>query len=241
MNEYTGWILDIYSHPERGIVLWLICDDGQRRCLFQDFPVTFYAAGPSHRLRDLWKFLEKQPLYIKIARTERRDLFTGGTVVLAATLDSPAALPPLLQTLTKLFPDLTFYDADLHVELRHAAVYGTFPLARCHVTVDDENVIRKFDVLDSAGTLTPNLHRYGFSLEPDVDPFHRRPKKILARSQKNNMTYRPRQGKILVGLSSLPAQTRRPRSDRYIPRRYLAPAFTLETPVRSRGTVTLQP
>ncbi len=155
MNEYTGWILDIYSHPERGIVLWLVCDDGQRRCLFQDFPVTFYAAGPSHRLRDLWKFLEKQPLYIKDRRTERRDLFTGGTVVLSATLDTPSALPPLLQTLTGLFPDLTFYDADLHVALRHAAVYGTFPLARCHVTADDKNIIHKIDVLDSRWDIDP--------------------------------------------------------------------------------------
>jgi DNA polymerase-2 len=189
MKEFTGWILDIYSHPERGIVLWLLCDDGQRRSLYQDFPVTFYSAGPSHRLRHLWKFLEKQPLNIQLSRTERRDLFTGSTVVLAAVLDSPSALPLLFQTLTKLFPDLTFYDADLHVALRHAAVCRTFPLARCHIVADEHNVIHEINVLDSKWDIDPERPPLRvLTIEPDADPFHDEPKRILVRSQKNNMT-----------------------------------------------------
>lgn len=188
MNEYTGWLLDLYPNPER-VVLWLLCDDGQRRCLYQDFPVTFYAAGPSHRLRDLWKILEKQPIPIELSRDERRDLFTGSTVVLAATLESPSALPPLFQTLTRLFPDLTFYDADLHVALRHAAIYGTFPLARCHVVVDEQNTIHKINVLDSKWDIDPEPPPLRvLTIEPDIDPFHNEPKQIFVRSQKNSMT-----------------------------------------------------
>lgn len=189
MNEYTGWLLDLYPDPKRGVILWLLCDDGQRRFLYQDFPVTFYAAGPSHRLRDLWKFLEKQTLYIQLSRTERRDLFTGSTIVLAATLDSPSALPPLFQTLTRLFPDLTFYDADLQVTLRHAAIYGTFPLARCHVVVDEQNTIHKINVLDSKWDIDPEPPPLRIlTIEPDVDPFHNEPKQIFVRSQRNSMT-----------------------------------------------------
>jgi len=189
MNEYTGWLLDIYPHPESGIVLWLLCDDGQRRCLRQDFPVTFYAAGPSHRLRELWIFLKKQPLYIELSRTERNDLFTGSTVVLAASLDSPSALPPLFQMLTKLFPDLIFYDADLHVSLRHAAVHDTFPLARCHVVADGQNRVKEINVLDSRWDLDPAPPPLRIlTMETDVDPFHNEPKQIMARTQKNSMT-----------------------------------------------------
>ena len=200
MNEYTGWLLDLYPHTERGITLWLICDDGQRRCLRQNFPVTFYAAGHSHRLRDLWRFLEKQPLNIELSRTERRDLFTGSTVVLAATLDSPSALPPLFQTLTKDFPDLTFYDADLHVALRHAAMYGTFPLARCHVVADEQNVIHRINVLDSRWEIDPEPAPLRvLTIEPDVDPFHNDPKKILLRSQKNSMTLDLEKGTSMLG------------------------------------------
>ena len=190
MNQYTGWLLDLYSHPEHGIVLWLLCDDGQRRCLRQDFPVTFYAAGSSHRLRDLWMLLKSQPLHIELSRTERRDLFTGATVVLSASLDSPSALPILFQTLTKIFPDLTFYDADLHVALRHAAIYGTFPLARCHILADERNYIHEINVIDSKWDIDPEPPPLRIlTLEPDVDPFHNDPKKILVRSQKTRSTF----------------------------------------------------
>ncbi len=200
MNEYTGWLLDLYPHPERGVALWLLCDNGQRRCLRQDFSVTFYAAGASHRLRELWIFLKQQPLHIGLARTERIDLFTGSTVVLAASLDSPSALPPLFQMLTKLFPDLTFYDADLHVSLRHAAVYDTFPLARCHVLLDEQDFIREIDVLDSRWELDPAPCPLRIlTMETDVDPFHDQPKKILVQGQKNNMSLDLRKEASLLG------------------------------------------
>ena len=201
MNEFTGWLLDIYSHPERGVVLWLLCDDGRRRCLYQDFPVTFYATGPSHRLRELWIFLEKQPPYIKLSRTERRDLFTGLTVVLAATLGSPSALPSLFQTLARLFPDPTFYDSDLHIALRHAAVHRTFPLARCHVLADEQNVIHKINVLDSKWEVDPAPPSLRvLTIEPDVDPFHNTPRQILVRSQKNCITLDLKNETSMLGL-----------------------------------------
>ena len=54
MNEHTGWLLDIYPNQENGVVIWLLGDDGQRRRFQQIFPITFYAAGPAQRLRELW-------------------------------------------------------------------------------------------------------------------------------------------------------------------------------------------
>jgi len=200
MNEYTGWILDIYSHPERGIVLWLLCDDGQRRCMYQDFPVTFYAAGPSHRLRDLWIFLEKQSIKIQLSRTERRDLFIGSTVVLAATLDNPAVLPFLCQRLTRLFPDLTFYDIDIHVALRHAAIHKTFPLARCHIVADEQNKIHKINMVDSRWDIDPEKPPLRIlTMEPDMDPFHNEPEKILIHFSKSTVSLDLKKQKPMLG------------------------------------------
>lgn len=181
MNEYTGWLLDLYPGPQRGVVFWLLCEqDGRRLRFVQDFPVTFYAAGPSARLRELWRFLQGQPFPIRLARTERRDLFDGPTVVLAACLDSPSALPALFRRLIEGFPDLTFYDADLQVALRHAAMYGTFPLARCRVLADSQGLVRELEVLDSRWDLDPPPPPLRLiTLEPDVDPFHARPEQML--------------------------------------------------------------
>jgi DNA polymerase II len=149
MNEWTGWLLDLYPHPEHGIVLWLLCDDGQRRCLQQDFSSVFYATGPSHRLRALWQFLQNQSPNIELSRTERNDLFSGSTVVLKARLDRPLALPALQKKVVEGFPDITLFDIDLRVTLRHSAVYGTFPFARCHVVADEKSLIHELNVLDS--------------------------------------------------------------------------------------------
>lgn len=189
VSEYTCWLLDLYPHPERGIILWMLCDDGQRRCLRQDFPVTFFAAGPSHRLRDLWIFLRGQPERIELARTERRDLFHGSIVVLSATLDSPAKLPNLMLVLTRDFPDLSFYDADLQVTLRHAAIYGTFPLAHCQVVTNERDEVLEINILDSKWEIDhdPAPLRV-LTLEADIDPTHDQPKKINFQTKRNCIT-----------------------------------------------------
>ena len=175
MNEHTGWLLDLYPHPERGVILWLLGDDGHRRRFVQDFPATFYAAGPSHRLRELWVFLIHQPLELALSREERRDLFEGQKTVLAARLDQPFALPSLYRKAVDYFPDLAFYDVDLDVALRHAAVYGTFPLARCYFAADERSVVHELQVLDSKWELDPQPPPLRIlTIEPDVDPFHRR-------------------------------------------------------------------
>jgi hypothetical protein len=75
MPELTGWLLDLYPDPQAGAALWLLGEDGQRRRLQQDFPLTFYAAGPAEQLRQLWRFLQAQPEALTLSRTERRDLF----------------------------------------------------------------------------------------------------------------------------------------------------------------------
>ena len=61
MGEIRGWLLDLYENGEGGLMLWLITEDGRRLSLRQRFPVCFFAAGPSPRLRDLWRWLQTQP------------------------------------------------------------------------------------------------------------------------------------------------------------------------------------
>lgn len=180
MNQYTGWLLDIDVYPERGIVLWFLCDDGQRRCLYQDFPITFFAAGPKHRLHELCLFLKKELPSIHLSSDERRDLFYGYTVVLAAKLNSPSILPIIFRRVADVFPDLTFYDVDLNIALRHAAIYNTFPLARCQVVADETGNIRELNVLDSKWDIDPEPPPLRtIVIEPDVDPFHSKPKQMI--------------------------------------------------------------
>lgn len=193
----TGWLLDLYPDPQGGVVIWLLGDDGERHRLRQAFPVTFYAAGSSPRLRDLWRFLQTESLHpedarrplddghprdvshsqqsapIHLERTERHDLFQGTIPVLAARFDCPADQPRLFRRAAQAFPDLTFYDADLALALRHAAVFGTFPLARCQVAVTSDGIVTDLQVMDTPWELDPARPPLrALTIQPEADPFH---------------------------------------------------------------------
>lgn len=190
MVEYNGWLLDLYADPKGGLVFWLLEDTGKRCRLHQPFPVTFYAAGPAERLRALWRYLQSQPLPVKLGRTERRELeATQPLTVLEVQVAQTAEQPRLFSGAAQAFPDLTFYDADLPISLRHAAIYGSFPLARCQVHASEQGEIQALTVLNTPWELDPSTPPLRIlSLEPDVDPAHARPTCLNIRSQHG--TYR---------------------------------------------------
>ena len=209
MAELTGWLLDLYAGPQGGVVLWLLGDDGGRHRLHQPFAVTFYAAGRSPRLRDLWRFLQAESLTagepVNLERAERRDLFQGTLPVLAARLDRPASLPQLFRRAAQTFPDLTFYDADLAVALRHAALYGTFPLARCQIAAAPDGMVTDLQVLDTPWELDPARPPLrALIISPEVDPFHAEPTclQISAEGRTYRLSLEPARP-LLINLAAL--------------------------------------
>ena len=178
MQTINGWLFDIYPN-ETGLTLWLIGEDGQRHRFFQDFSATVYAAGPSARLRALWRSLREQPVPVRLSRAERTDVFQGKTVTLAVEVQQPARLDELFRTMTAAFPDLTWYDGDISLALRHAAAFGVFPLARCVVELRGEK-IASLTTLDTPWDLEPvPAPLRVLSLEPDCDPAHGEPRALI--------------------------------------------------------------
>jgi len=175
--KVTGWVLDVFTlEAARGLVLWLIGEDGKRYRFEHCFPVTFYAAGSASELRTLWRFLQSQPERLTLSRTERHDLFAGMVTVLACKVESPLELPRLFARVASAFPTLTYYDADIHIALRYAAMFGVFPLAYCEIEADDKNHILSIHPLESPWEIDPlPVPLRILSLEPDADPSHSTP------------------------------------------------------------------
>lgn len=195
-SELKGWLLDLYPNTNGGVTFWLIGEDGKRHQLHQKFPVTFFVAGKNEQLRAVWRHLKTQPVPVSLRRVERRDLFSGMTTVLAVEVENPADQPNLFAALSRHFPNLTYYDADVQLSLRHAAVYKTYPLSPCKVMIDDANWIQSISVTASPWNLDLPLPPIRcVTLEPDVDPSHAEPKKISVRT--------PR-GKYIIDLSISP-------------------------------------
>ena len=164
--------------------LWLIGEDGQRHRLTQDFPITFYAAGEPARLRLLWRFLQSQPEKPELKRTARRDVFFSHPVdVLEVTVNQTAAQPFLFQRAAREFPELAYYDADLPITTRHAAIYNTFPLVHCQLEVDEQGHVQALKTLDTPWELDPPAPPLRLlALETDVDPSHANPTALYVRS-----------------------------------------------------------
>lgn len=135
MDEVTGWLFDVYEHPEDGIVLWVIADSGERLRLHMEFPITFYVAGDFKVLRAAWIFLKDRA---QLARTRRRDLFLGERDVMQVTLTHD---PKLIHELQAQFPSLDYYDADIPITLRFAAQTNVHLLGRCLLTLNRERIL----------------------------------------------------------------------------------------------------
>jgi len=199
----AGWLLDLYP-ADGGIVLWLIADraskdhstanwwsdpqlTGTRLRLWMPFPVTFFAAGPPERLRSFWRWLRRYAaahgIALHLARTERRDIFLPQPVTLLSVQVADAACQTqLFAQAAQAFPELTYYDADLPLPLRHAAVYGTFPLARLQIEHDPTGRIQSLQVTDTPWEMDPEPAPLRvMSLVPDCDPRHTDPRYLQVR------------------------------------------------------------
>ncbi len=192
MDEVSGWLLDIYEDGQRGLALWVITDQDERVCLHQAFPVKFYASGPAERLRSLWRWLKACPNAPRLCRDERRDLFLPEPIpVLSVEVENSAALHALFVEIEQAFPDLVYYDVDVQVQVRHAAVYGSFPLVHCRMSVDAQSNVHSFETIDTPWEIDPEpppLRVLELNL-PDSDPRHTEPTQLELRCQSWHQQY----------------------------------------------------
>jgi DNA polymerase II len=178
MKEYTGWLFDLYAHPKQGIILWLVGEDKRPHCFTQPFQVVFYAGGPFHRLRQLWKFLQEKP--VRLYRTRRDDLHEGAKDVLEVTVLNSSSFDELFREVNERFPDLLYYDTDIPLVLRYGAEYGVFPLAHCKVEVARGWEISRITPLETPWELDPELPDLRIlHIRPDANPAHAPPNHLF--------------------------------------------------------------
>ena len=67
MKKYSGWLFDLYAHPTKGVVLWLVGEDGKPYSFYQDFETVFYARGEFPRLHELGEFIRRVSQFLDFA------------------------------------------------------------------------------------------------------------------------------------------------------------------------------
>ncbi len=178
MNEFNGWLLDLFEDPHEGLILYLIEENGTRWRVHQPFPVTFYARGSEFELRTLWHYLRTLPQKMTLDRSQRLDVFSRQTVtVLAVTVANPFEVRKVFHQTASRFPQLSYADADLQISLRFAARTGAFPLSYCHIQTDPNRQLLEIEVLEDAWALKPKpIPLRIMSIRPDTAPHHARPR-----------------------------------------------------------------
>ena len=111
--------------------------------------------------------------------------------MLAATIQNPVALNPLIQNVVSRFPELEYSDADIAITVRFAAQTGATPLSYCHVTADEEtHELTSIEVLEDAWVMTPQPIPFrSLFLSPSGDPNHGRPRYLRVTYGKQENRY----------------------------------------------------
>ncbi len=85
MKKLTGWLFDLYAHPMKGVVLWLVGEDGKPYSFHQDFEAVFYARGFRYgwRSRPIRRKRKGAKLYLRIAKKSPFDASMRSGLTLA--------------------------------------------------------------------------------------------------------------------------------------------------------------
>jgi len=161
MKKYIGWLFDLYAHPVKGVVLWLVGENRKPYCFHQDFEIKFYASGPVQLLHELGKFLRTKHSSetVRLERTTKEDLFAGPQEVMGIGVSGPAIYRKLFQGVSENFSDLIFYDVDIPLTVRYAAAYNVFMMARCEITAQPDGKVVSIRAMEIPWELDPALPR----------------------------------------------------------------------------------
>ncbi len=126
---------------------------------------------------------KEQPAQPKLSRQSKKDVFLAKDIdILAVEVNSPRLLSRLFRAVLNRFPELTYYDADIKLSIRHAARYNTFPLCYCSLQYDESGFLHTIEVQNTPWDLDPIYPKLRvIELEPDCDPFRAEPHFLLVK------------------------------------------------------------
>ena len=182
-HEIIGWLFSVYPDQEEGAVVWIISDDGVRYRLSYPYPTSFYlAARDISRLQEVSKYLSGWRNPPEMQFKTKKDLFKGRLQVLEIQSRDPITQQNVFYNIQKRFKYLQFYNAKIPFSVRFGGETGSFPMAKCRLTVN-EKTITGMEVLDSPWNISYDLPQMReLIIEPDSDPTYAEPKYITLKT-----------------------------------------------------------
>jgi DNA polymerase II len=204
-RELTGWLLSVYAGRNGRRCVWFLGEDGKRSRLTQPFETTFYVSGDETRLRDIRDDLQGSDSPPKTTFLTRQDLYKGMLPVLAVQVENPVAQQKLFRYMKKSFKWVSYFDAEIPFPIRYGVAKKVYPMARCHVQINDRDQILEIEALDSPWDIVYDLPPLrGLLIEPDADPYHTAPTCLDVQYDDTEMTLNlANEPELLTGLQCI--------------------------------------
>ena len=175
MRQLTGWLFDVYAQGG-GVSVWLIDGDGVAHHLRDHLQTSFFVSGSVAELRQVAEWIRRARLPALLKRTERHDIFAyRNLVLLEVESQVPGQYAAVVRRIANTFPALDLYDADLSIAQFYFFQHNLFPLAHCHVLVNETNGIVEITTDDSRWALdyrVPPLRCMSLEFENGLNPNH---------------------------------------------------------------------
>jgi DNA polymerase-2 len=124
-----GWLFDLYPSP-RGITLWLIDEEGNKHCCWDDFVPSFFLALNPPDMRRAEVLARSCPIPVSTERAKRKELFSGDTWdVLQINVRDTTHWREAVWYFEKFFPHFAFFNSDIPPAQLYLYHTQLFPLA----------------------------------------------------------------------------------------------------------------
>lgn len=208
-----AWLLDGYAVPG-AIRTWWITEQGERRMFQRRFSPTFYVGqiirtelvpqgytGSLQPWAEVQNWLEQRPAggpawKVQISQTKRMDLPSGIMLpVLAVQVKDPVTFAPLVRQLSRTFPWIQLFQADLPVVQYAFYMWEWYPTMWAELELDTQGWITAAAALDQRqdiDPLVPVLRFLSMRLDGnDLNPRHGKRGALVVRSWDSSVPQAP--------------------------------------------------
>lgn len=148
-----GWLFDLYPSP-KGITLWLIDEEGNKHCCWDDFRPSFFLALSTPDMHRAEALVSACPISMTSQRTERRELYSGDALpVLQVNVHNTQQWREAVRYFEKFFPHFVFFNSDIPVPQLYLYHTQLFPLAFGTFTINGEGRLVGWTLDDSIEAL----------------------------------------------------------------------------------------
>lgn len=154
------------------MVVWVIDEQGLAHGLRDHLAPSFFVYGSDAELHSVCVMLKSTRAPVRLRRAEWHDLFLRrDLVVLEVQVQNPLLFSSTFQRVQRVYPALSYYNADLSPAQLYYFAKDLFPLAHCDIVTDSTGRILEIEALDSRWDLDYALPPLKYmSLRLDGEP-----------------------------------------------------------------------